>query len=95
MKQNKQKNLYLQNIIEAYNPYNNLNASASCYELYGRKETIQQQLERRAVLTFAKRLQNWQRAKQKSSIIYKARRKGRWQKETIIPLFIEHKGTLK
>lgn len=23
----KQKNLYLQNIIEAYNPYNNLNAS--------------------------------------------------------------------
>lgn len=34
------KNLYLKNIIEAYNPYNNLNASASCYELYGRKETI-------------------------------------------------------
>lgn len=28
MKQNKnKKNLYLQNIIEAYNPYNNLNAS--------------------------------------------------------------------
>lgn len=39
MKQNKQtKNLYLQNIIEAYNPYNNLNAS--CYELQERKETI-------------------------------------------------------
>lgn len=46
-------------------------------------------------MTFAKKATELAECKGKRSIIYKARRKGRWQKETIIPLFIEHKGTLK
>lgn len=36
---NKTKNLYLQDIIEAYNPYNNLR-HAICYELWEKERII-------------------------------------------------------
>lgn len=45
--------------------------------------------------TFARKLLIGIIKKRRDSIIYKARHEERKGKETIIPLFIEHKGTLK
>lgn len=80
MKQNKnKKNLYLQNIIEAYNPYNNLNASERAAMSYEKQRNNLTTIGTQGCFDIrAKRLQqNWQ----SDSIIYKNKRKKKMKRK--------------